>query len=201
MPSDVKGCAPLFLRPPQRFFPFVYRQRRHQENTTVEHADLRGWGPPCLASVGGLPQARAASPWRPPNAAEGSPTPGRRLCHGPWGSGTAVAFTRRGWAVSGVPGPCWAMAPSKARHARALATTTCGACGPGARRGRERWQRRPWAGPLVAGRALCQAPLAVTLALGWRAVRPGACAEHAAGMGGARCDHGPLSALRPGGVC
>jgi hypothetical protein len=60
-------------------FPFLSRQSRSQEETTVDHAAIRGWAPPFLASVGGLPHARAKRTWRPRHAAEGDPTPGLRL--------------------------------------------------------------------------------------------------------------------------
>jgi hypothetical protein len=36
----------------------VHRQRWRQEETTVDQAAIRGWGPTFLASVGGLPRSR-----------------------------------------------------------------------------------------------------------------------------------------------
>ena len=78
MTSDVKSREQLFYVRIM-FFPLLYRKSRSQEDTTVDHADIRGLAPTFLASVGCLPQSRDESTCRPHNAAEGSTTPGLRL--------------------------------------------------------------------------------------------------------------------------
>ena len=78
MTSDVKGWEQLFLCLPH-VFPFIYRKSRSQEDTTVDHADIRGLVTTFLASVGCLPHSRDERTLRPRNAAEGSTTPGLRL--------------------------------------------------------------------------------------------------------------------------
>jgi hypothetical protein len=71
-------CA-IFLRR-HLVFSRVHRQRRSQEETTGAPAALRGWAPPCRASVRGLPHARDEHTRWPRNAVEGYTAPGRRLC-------------------------------------------------------------------------------------------------------------------------
>ena len=79
MTSDVKGWEELFYVC-LMFFPLSHRKSRSQEDTTVDHAAIRGLAPTFLASVGCLPHARDERTLRPPNAAEGYTTPGLRLC-------------------------------------------------------------------------------------------------------------------------
>ena len=79
MTSEVKGWEQLFYVRIM-FFPFISRQSRSQEDTTVDPAALRGLVPTFLACVGGLPQARDARTFGPHNAAADDTTPGRRLC-------------------------------------------------------------------------------------------------------------------------
>ena len=79
MTSEVKGWEQLlYVR--ILFFPLLSRKSRRQADTTGAPAALRGWGPPCLASVGCLAPARDARTLRPQNAAEGATPPGLRLC-------------------------------------------------------------------------------------------------------------------------
>jgi hypothetical protein len=78
MTSDVKGWEQLFYVRIM-FFPFLYRKSRSQEDTTVDHADIRGLVTTFLASVGCLPQSRNERTFRPHNAAEGDTKPGLRL--------------------------------------------------------------------------------------------------------------------------
>ena len=78
MTSDVKGWEQLFYVRIM-FFPLLSRKSRSQEDTTVDHADIRGLVPTFLASVGCLPHSRNESTFRPHNAAEGYTTPGLRL--------------------------------------------------------------------------------------------------------------------------
>ena len=58
----------------------VHRKSRGQEETTVDHAAIRGWGTTLLASVGCLPLSRHEGFLQPLNAVEGYTTPGLRLC-------------------------------------------------------------------------------------------------------------------------
>ena len=60
----------------------VHWKSRSQEDTRVEHADIRGLGTTFLGSVGCLPRSRREGFLQPHNAAAGCPTPGRRLFHG-----------------------------------------------------------------------------------------------------------------------
>src|SRR5215510_4821793 len=106
------------------FFSLLYRKSRSQEETTVDHAAIRGLGTPFLASVGCLSHARDASTCRPPNAAEGDPTPGLRLCRETVATSQTWASTRRPLYAFGGTTTCWAMAHLQALHARARATTT-----------------------------------------------------------------------------
>ena len=78
MTSDGKSREQLFLRLPH-IFPCIYRKSRSQEDTTVDHADIRGLGTTLLVSVGCLPQSRDESTLRSHNAAEGYTKPGLRL--------------------------------------------------------------------------------------------------------------------------
>ena len=78
MTSDVKSGEQLFYVC-LMFFSLVHRKSRSQEDTTVDHAALRGLAPTFLASVGCLPPARDEKTFRPRNAAEGDTTPGLRL--------------------------------------------------------------------------------------------------------------------------
>ena len=119
-----QGLGATFLRLPQ-IFPFIYRKSRIQEDTTVDHADIRGLVPTFLASVGCLPPSRDESTFRPLHAAEGSTTPGLRLFRERLETLQACASTRRHLYAVGDPAPCLAMAHRKARNARAMATTTC----------------------------------------------------------------------------
>jgi hypothetical protein len=57
----------------------VQRKSRGQEETTVEHADIRGLTTTLLASVGGLPRSRHEGLLQPLNAIEGCTQPGPRL--------------------------------------------------------------------------------------------------------------------------
>jgi hypothetical protein len=57
MTSDVKSREQLFYVRIM-FFPLLYRKSRSQEDTTVDHADIRGLATTLLASVGCLPQSR-----------------------------------------------------------------------------------------------------------------------------------------------
>src|SRR5215468_5102413 len=58
---------------------FVHRQSRSQEETTVDHADIRGLGTTFLASVRCLPRSRHEGLFKPLNAVEGCTIPGLRL--------------------------------------------------------------------------------------------------------------------------
>src|SRR5262249_5462258 len=58
----------------------VHRQRRSQEETTVDPAAIRGLGTTFRASVGCLPRSRPEGFLQPLNAVEGCTTPGPRLC-------------------------------------------------------------------------------------------------------------------------
>jgi hypothetical protein len=57
MTSDVKSRKQLFLCLPH-VLSLVYRKSRSQEDTTVDHADVRGLAPTLRASVGCLPLSR-----------------------------------------------------------------------------------------------------------------------------------------------
>jgi hypothetical protein len=57
----------------------VHWKSRSQEDTTVDHAALRGLGTPFRGSVGGLPRSRLEGCLPPHNAVAGCPTPGLRL--------------------------------------------------------------------------------------------------------------------------
>ena len=153
MTSDVKGWGELFFPLPP-VFSLLYRQSRSQEDPTVAHAESRGWAPTFLASVGCLPHARDERPWRPLHAAEGDTPPGRRLCRERGETATACAALRRPLAACGGTTPWVALAPRQALHARARATTTCGAGWPGALRWRDRGPSRPGAGPRSAWSAV-----------------------------------------------
>jgi hypothetical protein len=78
MTSDVKSWLPMFLH---FLCPVVlrHRKRRSQEETTVDHADIRGLGTTLLASVGCLPRSRHEGLFQPLNAIEGYTKPGLRL--------------------------------------------------------------------------------------------------------------------------
>src|SRR5712691_7659287 len=92
-------------------FHCVHRQSRSPEDTTVDHAALRGLAPTFLASVGCRHHARDARPCRPLHAAEGSTTPGLRLCRctlEPW---STCAATRP--ALSGAQSPAGQAPPGK----------------------------------------------------------------------------------------
>jgi hypothetical protein len=58
----------------------VHRQSRSQEETTVDHAAIRGLVTTFLASVGCLPRSRHEGFCQPLNAVEGCTNPGPRLC-------------------------------------------------------------------------------------------------------------------------
>src|SRR5262245_20458645 len=106
------------------FFSLLYRKSQSQEETTVDHAAIRGLGTPFLASVGCRPHSRAERTCRPPHAAEGYTTPGLRLCRETLETLQTCASTRRHRYAFGGTITCWAMAHMKALHARAMATTT-----------------------------------------------------------------------------
>src|ERR1700704_2752982 len=57
-------------------FTCAHDKRRIQEETTVDPAALRGWGPTCLASVGGRPQSRDEYPRRVSERRRGLPRTG-----------------------------------------------------------------------------------------------------------------------------
>ena len=78
MTSDVKGWEQLFYVC-LLFFPLPYRKSRSQEDTTVDHADIRGLATTLLASVGCLPRSRHEGLFQPLNAIEGGTKPGPRL--------------------------------------------------------------------------------------------------------------------------
>jgi hypothetical protein len=122
MTSDVKGWEQLFSLC-LLFFSFGYRQSWSQSDTTVEHADIRGLAPTFRASVGCLPHARDARPWRPPLAAEGDTTPGLPLFRERGATSKVCRATRRQFETCGGPGTCVAMAHMQALHARAMAPT------------------------------------------------------------------------------
>src|SRR6266700_2787775 len=90
--SRVGGNFFLHLPP---VFSFLYRTSRSQEDTTVDHAAIRGLAPTFLASVGGLPHARDERTLRPLHAAEGDTKPGRRLCRERWETSQACTSTPR----------------------------------------------------------------------------------------------------------
>jgi len=144
MTSEVKAWEPLFLRL-HHVFSLLSRKSRSQEETTVDHAAIRGLGLTFLASVGCLPHSRDARTCGPRHAAAGDTTPGRRLCRERWDPSQAGASPRCPLYPFGAPAPGVAMAPMQARPARAMATTTGLACLPVAMRWRYRGQSRPWA--------------------------------------------------------
>ena len=61
----------------------VHWQSRSQEETTVDHADIRGLAPTFRVSVGCLPRSRLEGLFQPLNAIEGGTTPGLRLVRCP----------------------------------------------------------------------------------------------------------------------
>jgi hypothetical protein len=153
MTSDVKGGEQL-VYVCLILFPFVSSSGRAGARKTRRLITLLsvGWLPPALPPSG-------ACRMRGPRVPGGLRTPPRVTP--PRGGVSAEsgwtllpgASTRRPLSACGDPAPCVAMAHRKARHARAMATTTCVACLPGASRWRERVPRRPWAFELLASSA------------------------------------------------
>jgi hypothetical protein len=143
-----------FFTSASEFFPLSYRKSRSPSHTTVDHAASRGWAPTFLASVGCLPHSRDARTCWPHHAAEGDTTPGRRLFRERLETSQAGGSSRRPLSACGAPATCVAMAHLKARHARAMAPTTCWACWPVAMSWRYRVPRRTWAVPLMAWSAV-----------------------------------------------
>src|SRR5712691_6801742 len=105
-------------------FSLIYRKSRSQEDTTVDHADIRGLAPTFLASVGCLPHARDERTLRPLHAAEGYTTPGLRLFRERLATSKVCASTRRHLSAFGGTVTCLAMAHMQARNSRTMATTT-----------------------------------------------------------------------------
>jgi hypothetical protein len=90
MTSDVKSGLPIFWH----VLPAVclrQRKSRRQEETTGDHAALRGWAPTVLAAVRGLPRSRDAGVCQPLHALEDSTIPGLRLCRGPGKTGRPLS--------------------------------------------------------------------------------------------------------------
>src|SRR5215831_12772386 len=114
------------------FFSLVYRKSRSQEETTVDHADIRGLAPTFLASVGCLPHSRDEHTLRPRNAAEGDTKPGLHCCRETLKPGRALAVPSRHLEACGGLATCVAMA-----HLLAMS-------------GRYRLQSRTWAFQLMA---------------------------------------------------
>jgi hypothetical protein len=81
MTSKVKSGLPIFCI----FFVRLssgHRKSRSQEETTVDHAAIRGLAPTFRGSVGCLPLSRPEGLLQPLHALEGYTTSGLRLCRG-----------------------------------------------------------------------------------------------------------------------
>src|SRR5262245_5868804 len=167
----------------------VHRRRRSQSNTTGDHAAIRGLAPTFLASVGCLPHARDARTLRPPHAAEGGPTPGRRRCRGPCEPWRALAAN---------PPLALGLRCHRPGRGHSPPTGTQGsghgdhdlrgivALGPeGARPCAEPPLGLPAEG-LERGGELCQTPVPVPTDLGRLPLGPGPCAQGPPGRGLAR---------------
>ena len=132
------------------FFSLVYWKSRSQEDTTVDHAALRGLATTFLAAVGGLPHARDERTCRPLNAAEGDTTPGRRLCRERVETSQTCASTRRPLSACGGREPAWPWPTCRHSRRGPGRRRPDGPCALSPCRWRDRVQRRPWACQLRA---------------------------------------------------
>ena len=98
----------------------VQRQRRSQEDTTVEHAAIRGLAPTGRVSVGCLPQSRPAGACRSLHAVEGDTIRGLRPVR--WDA--LLRCSRTSWAFEGIRGTALALVHRQAISSLAMATTT-----------------------------------------------------------------------------
>jgi hypothetical protein len=193
MPADVKSRQQLFLGGHDGFSS-VHRQSRSQEERRVLPRLSAGWLPPsvppsgaCLA-LGPRGSCRLCTPSRAPPPRRGGSADGRghpAQLGGPWQAGHRPEEGT---------GTCWALAPMHPPSARAMATTTCWACGPRAMRRRYRFQSRPWACPLLSWRGLGSFSQRR-----WRGRRPlaGSRSAHAPAPSARRAWVGPALVLAP----